>query len=148
MAYSYRLETVLRVRKNLEEQAQYRLAQEINTLERERGVLRELNSQRQLLVGSIEESKSNTITAGTYRFYTESLEALDHRLAAQRTVISRQEGVVSQVRAELGKRVQERQVVVKMKERDYKRYLQEMARKEQNENDEMASLRYGRGYGQ
>ena len=148
MAFQYRLETVLTVRKNKEEQAQYKLAHEISILENKRQHLMKLSEQRLDLVHTIEEKKKQPISGSMYSFYTDSLQNIDRQIAFQKNAIRVQEQVMEKARGVLAAKVKEKRIVEKMKEKDYLEYVQELLRKEQIEHDEMAVLRHGRGHGQ
>ena len=147
MAYKYRLETVLTVRKNKEEQVQYRLAHEISVFVNQRHLLAELLERRLDLIQTVEEKKKLEISGGIYTFYMESLQNIDRQIEFQKASIQGQKKIIDDVRVELAGKVQEKRIVEKMKEKDYRKYVQEIIRKEQNDHDEMAVLRHGRGLG-
>ncbi len=146
MAYHYRLETVLNVRQNLEEQVQHKLAHEIFVLDNHRQFLLQLKEGRRDLAEKFDQKKRATLSNNIYSFYVESLFNFDRQMEFQRNAIRVQEQAVAEVREELSERVKERRIVERMKEKDYLEYLQEALRKEQNEHDEMAVLRHGHGY--
>jgi len=148
MAYKYRLEAVITVRRNKEEQAQYKLADDIRLLDDHRRQLDAAVSSRGELVLAFEEKKKTAITSGVYSFYVEGLQGIDRQLELLNQAIQRQQQVVEDSREQLAIRAQEKSIVLKMKEKDYRSYLDDLNKKEQNENDEMAVLRHGRGHGQ
>lgn len=145
MAYRYKLETLLTVRRNFEEQCQQKLAHELYVLENHRLYLEELRRRRAGLVEKLEMRKRGTMSAAMFSFYVDSIANIDRQIQMQEQAIEVQEGIVAEVRVELLGKVKERKIVEKLKENDYRRYCREMLRREQNDNDEQAVLRFGRG---
>jgi flagellar FliJ protein len=145
MAFKYKLETFLKLRQRLEEQAQYELAHEIFVLDNHKLFLGQLREGRQNLINVFEEKKRTTMTGLLYNFYSDSLQGQDRQIEFQINAIKAQEAIVAKFRSELEKRSQERRIVEKMKEKDYLEYVKEIVRKERVELDELAVLRFGRG---
>ena len=144
MAYRYKLETLLTVRRNFEEQCQQKLAHELFVLENHRQYLLDLQRQKANQVEKLEACKRGTVSAAMFSFYVESIHNMDRQLIVQRNAIEVQKAVIDEVRVELLGKVKERKVVEKLKEKDFLNYTREMLRREQNENDEQAVLRFGR----
>lgn len=144
MAYIFRLETLLVYRRNLEEQAQLALAQEVQTLLDHQGYLADLHDTRQRIAEDFEERKKKSMSASMFAFCMDSIRRKEREIQAQQAVIEDQQAVVDKFRAKLSERVKDRKVIEKAKEKDYRKYQQEQLRKEQNEGDEQAILRAGR----
>ncbi len=144
MSYKFRLETLLTYRFNLEELAQQKLGHEQNILEGHRNRLTDLGKHRQEMIAKFEEKKKEKMSAAIFTLYTESFRNRDREIVAQKILIDSQVEIVNQCREELVLRVQDRKVIEKAREKDYKVYLQEVQHKELLEADEMAVLRFGR----
>ena len=144
MAYIFRLETLLVYRRNLEEQAQLALAQEIQNLVDHQSSLTDINDTRQRIAADFEERKKKSMSASMFSFCMDSIRRKERESEAQLVIIENQQAVVDKFRAKLGERVKDRKVIEKAREKDYRKYLQELHRKEQNEGDEQAILRAGR----
>ena len=144
MAFHYKLETLLRIRRNYEEQCQQKLAQELYVLENHKQYLDELHGKRKSTVESMENRKKKEMSAGLYSFYVESISNQDRQIVFQNNAIQAQQGVVAQVRAELFEKVKERKIVERLKEKDHQEYVEDLHRKAQIESDEMCMLRFGR----
>jgi len=144
MAYHYKLETLLHVRRNFEEQCMQKLAQEIFALENHRKYLAELQQQRVQLVDSLTEYKKKAMQAAMLSFYVDAIDQKDWQIGTQRNAIAAQENVVSTVRMELLEKVKARKIVERLKEKDFIAYTQNELRKTQNEDDEQAVIRYGK----
>jgi flagellar FliJ protein len=142
MAYHFRLEALLRVRRRLKEAAEAELA-------RATGVLKEARDKEEMLAGQLREAKqdlSGRITEGMvakeYQWRQEQVSALEERFekAFQARVAAEQE--VEQLRARLAQRHRDVELIEKFRERDYQEYLREIMRQEQIEADDMASIRF------
>jgi flagellar FliJ protein len=145
MAYKYKLETLLGIRQRIEEQVQYKLAHEIFVLDNHKLFLEKLRKERQKLIAEIEEKKRTTLPVSLYTFYCESLQNMDRQIEFQINTLQTQEHIVGQVRKELEEKSRDKQIVERMKEKDYLEYVREVTRKEHKELDELTVLRFGQG---
>jgi len=144
MAYHFKLETVLGLRRNLEELSQQKLARELILLEQHKLHLAALKQQRQELIAEFEEEKRQQMLAPIFAFYMEGIFRKEQEIEAGLARIEAQQGAVAQARVELTVKVQDKKVMEKARERDYQKYLLAGLKKEQNEADEMMVLRFGR----
>ncbi len=144
MAYHFRLETVLGLRRNLEELAQQKLARELTLLDEQKLRLATLRQQRQELIVEFEEEKHRQMLAPIFAFYVEGIFRKEQEVEAGQAQVEAQLGAVAQAREELTDRVQDKKVMEKARERDYQKFLLAGLKKEQNEADEMMVLRFGR----
>jgi len=143
VAYRYRLETVLRVRETLEEQAKLKLAREIAVLERHRLRLRELEDERVNLLRNIEEKKRGVVPAPLFVFLADSVRMKDGQIEFQRNAIEVQNRLVEQARQALAERMKSRKIITRMREKDFMEYLKTERHRQQVEADEMAVIRFG-----
>ena len=144
MAYHFKLETVLGLRRNLEELAQQKLARELTLLEERRSWLAALRQQRQELITEFEEEKHRQMLAPVFALFMEGIFRKEQEIEAGQALVEAQQGAVVQAREELTGKVQDKKVMEKAKERDYQKFLLAGLKKEQNEADEMMVLRFGR----
>jgi len=144
MAYRYKLETLLTVRRNFEEQAEQRLAHELFVLKNHQQYLAELEEQRIVLFETLEERKKQTMSAALFTFYVEAIHAKNRQIAFQKNAVLAQQEMIETVRADLLVKVKARKVVERLKEKDFLVWQQEMLRREQVESDEQAVLRFGK----
>lgn len=144
MAYHYKLETLLTVRRNFEEQAQQRLAHELFVLANHKKYLAELEEQRLTLFAVLEEKKKQTMSAAMFSFYVEAIHLKNRQIAFQHNAVLAQQEMIETVRADLVVKVKARKVVERLKEKDFLAWKQEMLRKEQIESDEQAVMRFGK----
>ena len=143
MAFVFRLETVLNVRRSREEQVQQKLGHELFVLENHRQYLEELKQKRAETAEQFDQRKKQNMVASLFSFFVEALRHLERDVEFQKNAIQAQEQTVQKVREELTEKVKERKIVERLREKDHLEYLKEVQRKEQNDMDEMAVLRHG-----
>jgi len=143
MAYHFKLETVLGLRRNLEELAQQKLARELTRLEERELRLVALRQQRQELIADFEEEKQRQMLAPVFAFYVEGIYRKEQEVEAGQAQVAAQQGAVVQAREELTGKVRDKKVMEKARERDYQKFLLAGLKKEQNEADEQMVLRFG-----
>jgi len=144
MAYRFKFETLLTFRKNVEEQSRLRLTRELAALERYRGRLAELRTERLLLIDEFEASKKEKLEVLKYQYFIDAINYAEVAIINQVAGIALQEELISGVRRDLVEKMRARKVIEKVRERDKLVYLREMAKKEQKEGDEQVLLRFGK----
>jgi flagellar protein FliJ len=144
MAYRFKLETVLGLRRNLEELAQQQLARELMLLEEQKLRLAALKEQRQTLIAEFEEEKHRQMLAPVFALYVEGIFRKEQEVEAGLARIEAQQGAVAQAREVLAGKMRDKKVMEKAKERDYQKFLLAGLKKEQSEADEQMVLRFGR----
>jgi flagellar export protein FliJ len=93
----------------------------------------------------MEERKKKPIIGSLFLFYMEAMRIQELQLRILQTTIAAQEKVVEKVRSELAEAMKKRKIIEVLREKELQKYLLETRRKEQNESDEQALLRHGRG---
>jgi flagellar FliJ protein len=147
MAYRFKLETLYTFRKNIEEQSRLRLAREIAILEGLRKRLAELRAERLRLIDELEVNKKKPLAVFQYQFFMDAISFAEMEIVKQTGRIAAQEEAVVYVRQELVVKMQDRKVIEKVRERDKKAYINELAKQEQKEGDEQVLLRFGKEKG-
>lgn len=144
MAYHFKLETVLGLRRNLEELAQQKLARELTLLEERKLRLAALKQQRLELIAEFEEEKHQRMLAPVFAFFMEGIFRKEQEIEAGQALMEAQQGAVVQAREELLGKVRDKKVMEKARERDYQKFLLAGLKEEQKEADEQMVLRFGR----
>lgn len=143
--FKFRLQTLLDRRKSIED----RLLAQLGELRQEEAAeLKKLNA----LFDRLEWAWSQSEDALSKNAPVEELNRLDEYAKTTQDDIKLQQLTLEAVqekvelkRREVVKAMQDRQVLETLKEKQEQEYLQAIARAEQNELDEMASVRYARG---
>ncbi len=142
--FHFRLQAVETIRRNKEEQIQLKLGQEQTILQNHLTRLAVFKEERLEMIASLAEKEKKKITGSLIQFYMEAVRSKEVLIKMLGNTIASQEQVVDQLRQKLIEAVKERRVVGVIRKRDYEKYLAEERKKEQNESDEMAVLRFGR----
>jgi flagellar protein FliJ len=145
MAFHFKLETVLTVRKNVEEQVQLKLAREQMMLNNYQMHFENAMQERVKFSAEMEERKKKTMDGKNFLFFMESMRILELQMHILKNSIAGQQQVVENARQELAKAMKERKVIEVLRENDLLKYQHEERLKEQAESDEQALLRHGKG---
>jgi flagellar FliJ protein len=144
MAYHFKLETILGLRRNLEELAQQKLARELALLAAEKLRLAALQQERKELIAEFEEEKHRKMSAPVFAFYVEGIFRKEQEVEAGFARVEAGQVAVVRAREELAAKMRDKKVMEKARERDYQKFLLAALKKEQNEADEQMVLRFGR----
>ena len=143
MAFRFRLETVRRVRERLLEAARMELG-------RAMARKRELEEQVELLELQIKreqqellEEMAQGIMAHEYQARTGLIQNLQKLLRQKRKELERAVDEVAQSRREVEARYREKELVERLKEREFRAHLHDESRREQNEIDDIVAMRRG-----
>ena len=131
MAFRFKLESVLTVRQNIEEQFQFRLAREQMILNGHTTRLSDLKNRRQDIIASFEEMKKQPLTGSQFRYFMESVRIKEEQIRIQENTIKSQEQVVEEARSKLTQAVQQRKIVEVIREKQLQEYLFDLRRKEE-----------------
>lgn len=141
----FRLHTVLRYRRTLENWAQERLIRSreeeerlSNELDREQGCLRELCTE-------FEDRKRQGMNVGEILVYQNHLRRVRNMIAQRESELQSAREDVARKKQELSQRSRERKLMEKLKEKQDSRYEQYLEDKEKQELDEFAVLFHERG---
>ncbi len=141
MAYKFRLEAVRNVRDRLLEAAKMELGRALSGLakiERELRLLEEhVRQEQQRLASDMEKG----ILAYEYQTRTQILANLKGLLSKKEREKEKAQKRVAEKRRLLEERYMEKELVERLRAKDYDAYLKEVARKAQAEMDDLVSMR-------
>lgn len=141
----FRLHTVLRYRRTLENRAQERL---IRSREEEERLSRELAREQECLrelCTELEDKKRQGMNVGEILVYQNHLRRLRNLIAQRESELQSARDDVARKKQELSRRSRERKLMEKLKEKQDSRYEQYLEDKEKQELDEIAVLFHERG---
>lgn len=144
MAYHFKFETVLGLRRNLEELAQQKLAGELLLLEEQKLRHAALKQERQGMITRFEEEKRRQMLAPFFALFVEGIFRKEQEIEACLLLLKERQAAVVRAREALACRVRDKKIMEKAKERDYQKFLLADLKKEQKEADEQMMLRFGR----
>ncbi len=143
MPFRFRLEVVQRVRERLLEAARMEMGA---ALARREELRRQVEMVRMEVARGQEEllrEVSQGIMADEYRLRTQALARLRELLSAKEEELQAAEREVEEKRRRLEVRYRERELVERLRERHWRRYLEEEGRRIQAEMDDLVSMRRG-----
>lgn len=139
--FIFKLQSVLNLRKQKEDNIKNELGIAIQRLEQEKRRLSELENTLDATVREFNE-KTRKTTVHELIEYNEYLSLLNSRIKSQKDNINNAAQYVDKVREELVKAVKDRKILEKLKERHYEEFLLEQKKLEQKTNDEIVSYNY------
>ena len=140
--FQFRLESLLRVRKALEEEAKRHLARTLGARDRAQAQVESLRTARQAAVDSRQAAPNQVIDLELWRATERYLLVLERRLQMATEVVRNAEIQVEAARAALLKAHQEHLILQRLKERRQEQHALALLHEETREMDEMAVLRH------
>lgn len=137
-SFSFRLQPVLNIRIQTEDNLKNELGKAIQQLEAEKRKLSELENELDGLVDEFNKKTKKT-TVRKLIEVKEYLSLLDSKIKRQKENVNSAMLNVDKIREELLKAVKERKILEKLRDRKYEEYLLEQKRLEQKTNDEIVS---------
>lgn len=141
--FTFRLEAVRTIRMNNEEQALMRLGREQTVLHNQKMQLADFIKARSEMVASLAAKEKENVSGAFIHLYTDAIRGKEQQISLLRADIVSQEEVVKKSLLELSEKIKERKIIDILYDRDYAAFLAEERKREQDESDEMAVLRYG-----
>lgn len=142
--FSFRLQPVLNIKSQREDQLKNELGKAIRRLEDEKRKLRELEDELNRLSAKFNE-KARKATVKKLIEYKEYLSLLVPKIRSQKENVNCAALNVDKVREDLLKAVKERQILEKLKEKKKEAFLLEEKELEQKINDEIVSFKHKDG---
>lgn len=146
--FSFRLESVLKLRTQFEDSAKNSLAHAAKELERQQMCLRNLESENDDSMKSLTTEVDEGIPIHRIKAYNSYLLFLKEEITSQKENVCRAEHDVDINREKLVKAMQERKVIEKLKENRYEEFLKEQNKAEQLLIDELNSYKFKDGSGE
>ena len=138
--FKFRLDFLLRFRRQLEELAKYELAERVRRANLIETRLLELRERSGQLVESMQRKADDPIPAPLFSMYKDYLDQLRREKEAVANELTRAEDQVEKQRQALVQASVERKVIDRLKERQKQAYMENEARQQQGILDELAAL--------
>ncbi len=144
MAFRFRLETLLQLRKRLLELAEGELARLLGEL----SVARQVLDEKIFQIEKTSEKLRQTVQKGTSALEFQSmrnyLDSLYKEQAALEAKIQSLEAELVRIRKMVSERHKEKELVERLRQRQYVSHLRELQRIEQIEADDLSNIRFAR----
>lgn len=120
-----------------------RLGREQTVLHNQKMQLADFIKARSEMVASLAAKEKENVSGAFIHLYTDAIRGKEQQISLLRADIVSQEEVVKKSLLELSEKIKERKIIDILYDRDYAAFLAEERKREQDESDEMAVLRYG-----
>jgi len=141
--FRYRMESILKIKLKLEDQAKLAYANALAALAREED---KLNKMKQKKISYEEEQRNNfasRLDIKKMKQLSEAIDVMKQKIENQTAVVKTAEKRLEAARARLNEAMIERKTQEKLKERAWQEYMAEYEAEEQKEIDEHNSFIYG-----
>ncbi len=142
--YQFDLESVLKYRKGLEDRLVREFGELMSALKEAENNLRDLQDSLKATAGSLADEEREGISAKKAALYSASMRGFRARIADQERLVAELKKGIEQSRQKVVEASRERKVVEKLKEKDKKRYSEDLRKKELKEMDDVAGKKHHR----
>lgn len=140
--FGFRLESVLNLRTQLEDNAKNNLARAARELEHEKDCLESLKEQKEESMNNLTAAVDDGIAVYKIRNYNSFFTFMKNKIVSQKENVNNAQNLVDINREALVKAMQERKMLGKLKEKRYEEFLKEQNKSEQLLIDELNSFKF------
>lgn len=142
--FRYRMQSILEIKKKLEEQAKNEFAAARAALNEEEDKLEQLKKRKEAYEDEGRALRENTLNIMDIIENKEALLRMDEFIADQQLNVKRAQDRMEEVRLVLQTAMQESKTQEKLREKAFEQFVKEENAKESKEIDELVSYTYGR----
>ncbi|MGI6083819.1 MAG: flagellar export protein FliJ [Acetivibrionales bacterium] len=139
--FKFRLQTILRLKEQLEKNAKNELGAAIRKMEEEKSRLKVIEDNIDITTNDFRTACSGIIRPEKIKELKTYLEHLQYEREKQKENVKRQQKNVDKIRERLVEIMKERKVLENLKEKEFQEYLKEEGKKEQLQVDELVSFK-------
>lgn len=141
--FKYRMQSILEVKKKLEEQAKNEFAAARASLNEEEEKLEQLNKRKEAYEEEGRALREDTLNIMDIIENKEALLHMDEFIAEQQLNVKRSEDSMEEARLALQTAMQESKTQEKLREKAFEQFMKEENARESREIDELVSYTYG-----
>lgn len=142
--FRYRMQSILEIKKKLEEQAKNEFAAARAALNEEEDKLEQLKKRKEAYEDEGRALRENTLNIMDIIENREALLRMDEFIADQQLNVKRAQDRMEEVRLALQTAMQESKTQEKLREKAFEQFVKEENARESKEIDELVSYTYGR----
>ena len=142
--FKYRMQSILKVKKKLEEQAKNEFAAARAALNEEEEKLEQLKKRKEVYEEEGRALREDTLNIMDIIENKEALLRMDEFIADQQLNVKRAEDRMEEARLVLQTAMQESKTQEKLREKAFEQFVKEENKRESKEIDELVSYTYGR----
>ena len=139
--YKFKMQKLLDYKMSIEEEKKNELSLAIKRLEDEKSKLEELKQKQNEMNNSFQEKTSCGMAVNELKLLANYIDYYKRSIKEQRIKIKMAEDYLSTCREELIKAIQEKKMMEKLKEIDYRKYLYSEQKKEEKLVDDLVSFK-------
>jgi flagellar protein FliJ len=140
--FAYTYEKIIGLKESEKRQAEWMLSDALGKLQLQQLSLEQLLAERKLWEERQTEMAQSTVALGELVAVQKYLNYLDNSIQSKNAEVRYANGVVEQSRSHLTGKMKDEKVWLQAKERAFHRFRQASMLQEQNELDEMATVRF------
>ena len=140
--FAFRLESVLKLKTQMEDNAKNNLARATKELENQKVYLEELKNENDASINSLTEEVDEGIPVYRVRLYNNYFSLMKEKIVKQKDNVNIAEHNVDTNREVLIKAMQERKVLEKLKDKKFDEHIKEQNKAEQLGIDELNSFKF------
>ena len=142
--FKYRMQSILNIKKKLEEQAKNEFAAARAALNEEEEKLKQLRLRKEYYVDQGRELRQNNLNVLALMENQEAMLRMDQFIADQVLAVQKAEKLLEEARTVLQNAMQESKTQDKLREKAFEQFRKDENAKESKEIDELVSYTYGR----
>ena len=142
--FRYRMQSILEIKKKLEEQAKNEFAAARTALNEEEDKLEQLKKRKEAYEDEGRALRENTLNIMDIIENKEALLRMDEFIADQQLNVKRAQDRMEEARLALQNAMQESKTQEKLREKAFEQFVKEENKRESKEIDELVSYTYGR----
>lgn len=146
--FNYRMQSVLDIKSQLEEQARMEFALARNRLDEEEAKLATLKERREHYETQGRSLRSDRLHIQDIMDNRTAIERMKEYMLSQQARVTKAQNLLEQARAAMQTAMQERKTQEKLRERAFEDFVQEINTAEAKEVDELTSYTYGQRRGE
>lgn len=142
MKFRYPLQKVVDLKNNERSQAEWMLSQALGTLQIEESSLDKLHSEKQVLINNLSEASKNSAKISELQVFQEYLSYIEQQISTKHQDVQNAQTYVNTKQEDLSIKILDEKVWEKAKEKAYSKFQFTSLQKEQQQLDELATMRY------
>lgn len=140
--FSFRLQSLLGIKEQMEDVLKNKLSAKFNDLAQENALLNDLIETRHNNIVKFEQTKDKPSQIYQIMSYYDYLNSLTVLIENQQAIISKLKSEIAKLTDQLKTASKERQILVKLKEKEFEEYKYQLLKEEQQLIDGINSYKY------
>jgi flagellar FliJ protein len=140
--FVFRLQSLLDLKRNIEEDIKLKFGMAVKELERNKSILKSIEKEKYANMEEFTQKASKKLFVIELMEYSKYISYLNQKAEIQKENVKKAEDYVDKIREELVKAAKEREMLERLREKRYEKFLREQQQNEQKLSDEIYSIKY------